>query len=85
MSEKQLRDQRIFEYKSRKNAAISVGVIDEPYGMSTESVVSVGCTLKGMPNVPTWVVHIPKHLAADVGYAIMQAAKPDVYKTSWTG
>ncbi len=84
MSEKQVRDQRIFEYKSRKNAAISVAVIDEPHGPATESVVSVGCTLKGMPNVPTWTVHIPKHLAADVGYAIMQAARPDVYKTSWT-
>ena len=83
MSDK-MRDQRVFKYADRKNAAISVCVIDEPYGASTESVVSVGCTLKGMPNVPTWVVHIPKHLAADVGYAIMQAARPDVYKTSWT-
>ena len=83
MSEKTVSQQRVFEYADRPNAAISVAVIDEPYGPESESVVSVGCTLKGMPNVPTWVVHIPKHLASDVGYAIMQAVRPQT-KTSWT-
>jgi len=84
VSEKNVREQRVFAYENRENAAISVCVIDEPYGEGSESVVSVGCTLKGMPNVPTWVVHVPKHLASDVGYAIMQAVRPKQKRPSWT-
>lgn len=74
---------RAFEYKTRDNAAISVCLIDAPYGPESESVVSVGCTLKGDYENPTWVVHVPLHLASDVGHAIMQAARPQT-KTSWT-
>ena len=57
-------------YKTRDNAYIVVKTIDEPYGDCSESVVSVGCTLKGDIDNPSWKVHIPMSLVKDVRWAL---------------
>lgn len=53
-------------YKDREKSFIIVKEIHEPYGPGTEPVVSVGCTLKGNVEDPTWKVHIPKSILGDV-------------------
>lgn len=62
-------------YKDRKNAYIVVKKIDEPYGPGSESVVSVGCTLKGDVDNPSWKVHIPMSLVDDVIESIANVSK----------
>ncbi len=59
-------------YKTRDNSYIVVTKVDEPYGPDSESVVSVGCTLKGDVENPTWKVHIPQDLVKDVVIALLQ-------------
>ena len=59
-----------FEYPNRKDAFITVQTLEEPYGPGSESVISVGCTLKGVIEDPTWKVHVPLTLAAQVADAI---------------
>ena len=60
-------------YKKRKNAWITVKRVDNPYGEGTESVISLGCTLKGDLENPTWKVHIPVNLIEDVVLALKLA------------
>jgi len=60
-------------YKKRKNAWIVVKRIDNPYGEGTESVISLGCTLKDELENPTWKVHIPVDLIEDVVSALKLA------------
>lgn len=57
-------------YKDRDKSFIVVKEILEPYGPGTDSVVSVGCTLKGDVEDPTWKVHIPKNILGDVIQAL---------------
>lgn len=42
-----------------KNGVISVTKIDEPYGVNSASVASVGISLAGNASEPEWKVHIP--------------------------
>ena len=65
---------RVFPYPNRDRAAITVCRVTEPYGPGSGEVVSVGCTLKGKPEEPSWVVHVPVELASEVGDAIKSAA-----------
>jgi hypothetical protein len=61
---------RAIPYKDRDKSFIVVKEIFEPYGPGTDSVVSVGCTLKGDVEDPTWKVHIPKNILGDVIQAL---------------
>ncbi len=63
-----------FKYRTRENSYITVVKVEEPYGAGSECVVSVGCTLKGDAENPTWKVHIPMHLARDVASEILYMA-----------
>ena len=42
-----------------KNGVISVTKLDEPYGVGSATVASVGISLAGDANEPEWKVHIP--------------------------
>lgn len=42
-----------------KKGVISVTKIEEPYGKGSNSVASVGISLKGDSSNPEWKVHIP--------------------------
>ena len=64
-------------YKDRKNSYIVVKRIDEAYGEGSDSVVSVGCTLKGDVENPTWKVHIPVDLISDVQLALQFAMEDE--------
>jgi hypothetical protein len=62
-------------YLDRDDAYIVVKRIDDPYG-SHDPVISVGCTLKGDVDNPTWKVHIPVTMLPDVLMAIDFAVSP---------
>ena len=62
--------QKAIAYRDRKNAYIVVKKIENPYGPGTGSVISVGSTLKGDIENPTWKVHIPIEIASAVVQAI---------------
>ena len=42
-----------------KKGVISVTKIDEPYGAGSDSVASIGISLKGDAANPEWKVHLP--------------------------
>ena len=42
-----------------KKGVISVTKIDEPYGVGSHSVASIGISLAGNADEPEWKVHIP--------------------------
>lgn len=50
------------QYKDREKAFITIAEITEPYGEGSETVVSVGSTLKGDIDNPTWTVHVPVYM-----------------------
>jgi hypothetical protein len=72
---------KCFKYSNRPKAYITVKPLDEPYGDETENVISVGCTLKGDFQNPTWKVHIPLDLAESVGRELIRLARIDREKT----
>ena len=49
-------------YRDRKDAYITVARLDSPYGPESEPVISIGCTLKGKVEDPSWKVHIPLYM-----------------------
>tara|TARA_B100001287_G_C22268763_1_gene338385 strand:- start:39 stop:278 length:240 start_codon:yes stop_codon:yes gene_type:complete len=64
-------------YKDRPKASIVVAHLEHPYGPESEPVVSIGCTLKGDINNPTWKVHIPENILSEVITSIKNVANPD--------
>ena len=50
------------QYKDREKAFITIAEITEPYGDGSESVISVGSTLKGDIENPSWKVHVPVYM-----------------------
>ena len=50
------------QYKDREKAFITIAEITEPYGEGSETVVSVGSTLKGDIENPSWKVHVPVYM-----------------------
>ena len=50
------------QYKDREKAFITIAEITEPYGKGSETVVSVGSTLKGDIDNPSWKVHVPVYM-----------------------
>jgi hypothetical protein len=63
-----------FEYPERRNAFITVTNLENPHGPGSSSVISVGCTLNGDTENPTWKVHIPVSLATVVAEAVLRRA-----------
>ena len=62
---------------SAENGVISVNAIAEPYGVGSESVVSIGIFLDGSGNEPDWKIHIPKDNIDSV-IAALQKAKENL-------
>jgi hypothetical protein len=52
---------------------ISVGIIDEPYGINSDSVASIAVTLDSDSHNVDWKVHIPKANIDDVIEALKEA------------
>ncbi len=52
---------------------ITVSTIAEPYGPKSESVASIGISLKSDANEPEWKVHIPKANIDQVIEALQKA------------
>lgn len=66
---------KCFKYSNRPKAYITVKLLEEPYGEETEKVVSVGCTLKGDMQNPSWKVHVPLDLAESVGQELIRLVR----------
>jgi len=62
----------VIPYKDRPRACILVTKLDEPYGPDSESVVSIGCTLKGDTSDPSWKVHVPLGLVPELINALRE-------------
>ncbi|HIO95889.1 MAG TPA: hypothetical protein EYG67_03630 [Campylobacterales bacterium] len=56
-----------------KNGSISISTIAQPYGANSESVASIGISLKADATEPEWKVHIPKANIEQVIKALQQA------------
>ena len=54
---------------------IMVTTIKEPYGANSESVASIGISLKSDATEPEWKVHIPKANIEQVIEALQKAQK----------
>ncbi len=54
---------------------IMVTTIKEPYGSNSESVASIGISLKADATEPEWKVHIPKANIEQVIEALQKAQK----------
>lgn len=67
----------VVPYKDRKNSSIVVAFLEEPYGKNTEPVVSVGCTLKGDADNPSWKVHVPINILEEVVEAMKEVSRPE--------
>jgi len=52
---------------------ISISTIAQPYGPKSESVASIGISLKADANEPDWKVHIPKSNIDQVIEALQKA------------
>ena len=59
-------DKLVFPYTDREKASITLKRLDEPYGPGSASVLSLGCSLKGKADEPTWIVHIPMDLVPSI-------------------
>ncbi len=48
-----------FALAGTKKGKVLVSHLDEPYGVDSHSVVSIGISLKGNMEEPDWKAHIP--------------------------
>ena len=64
----------VIPYKDGEKASIVIARIEEPYGEGSNTVISVGCTLKDDPDNPTWKVHVPLNIAHEVADMLKQSA-----------
>jgi hypothetical protein len=55
------------------NGEISVGIIEEPYGMNSDSVVSIAVSLQSDSHDVDWKVHIPRENIDDIIEALKTA------------
>ena len=62
-----------FPLSGTNNGQISVGIIDEPYGDGSDSVVSIAISLNAKNEEPDWKVHIPKENIGEVIDALKSA------------
>ena len=56
-----------------KEGVITISHIDEPYGEGSKPVVSIGISLDGDENNPSWKAHIPYENIDDVIEALKEA------------
>jgi hypothetical protein len=82
MEEKQKQELLVFPFPGRKDAAITVQHKNNPVS-GKDNVLSIGCTLTGAVDNPTWVVHIPMSLAHDVGLALVSLSTPKRSNSVW--
>ncbi len=54
---------------------ITIITVAQPYGPKSESVASIGISLKADANEPDWKIHIPKANIAQVIEALQKAEK----------
>jgi len=62
------------ELSGTKDGKISIAVVEEPYGVESDSVVSIGISLQADAGDPDWKVHLPKE-NLDAVIAALQKAK----------
>ena len=58
-----------------KDGKISITTVSQPYGPKSESVASIGISLKASSEEPDWKVHIPKANIDAVIAALTEAKK----------
>ena len=58
---------------SKDGGVISVSHVTHPYGDNSESVLSIGVSLKGDSGHPDWKAHIPYENIDDVIAALQEA------------
>ena len=58
-----------------KNGSISISTITEPYGPKSDTVVSIGISLKENATEPEWKVHLPKANLEQIITALQEAKK----------
>lgn len=56
-----------------KNGKITVTTVAEPYGPNSDSVASIGISLKADATEPEWKVHLPKANIDQVIEALQKA------------
>lgn len=54
------------------NGVISVSKIEEPYGVNSNTVASIGISLAGNADAPEWKVHLPLDNLDDVIAALQK-------------
>ncbi len=64
---------KTFKLANTKDGLISISNIDEPYGEGSNSVVSIGISLKGDVAEPDWKAHIPYENLDDLINALVEA------------
>lgn len=72
---------KCFKYSNRPKSYITVTTIEDPYGDGSGKVASIGCTLKGDIQNPTWKVHVPLDLAVSVGQELIRLASLERERT----
>lgn len=72
---------KCFKYSNRPKSYITVTTIEDPYSDGSGNVVSIGCTLKGDMQNPTWKVHVPLDLAVSIGQELIRIANLEREKT----
>lgn len=68
-----------FPLAETKNGVISISHLDEPYGLGSFPVVSIGISLKGDESSPDWKAHIP-YSNLDELIESLQLAKKHIHK-----
>ena len=58
---------------SKEGGVISISHVTCPYGEGSESVVSIGVSLRGNAGSPDWKAHIPYENIDDVIAALQEA------------
>ncbi|NWF66900.1 MAG: hypothetical protein HXX81_05480 [Campylobacterales bacterium] len=65
---------KTIDLSSIKGGVISISKVSEPYGKGSDTIASIGISLKGDINDPDWKVHLPLSNIDDVCEAL-QAVK----------
>ncbi len=66
-----------FRLSGTESGKIEVGILTEPYGTKSESVVSIGIFLNSEATEPNWKVHLPKE-NIDAVIAALEKAKEEL-------
>lgn len=64
---------KTFPLSGTKNGSVTVSHIEEPYGASSHSVVSIGISLGGNLEEPDWKAHVPYEDLGNLIDALLEA------------